>query len=815
MFGFGRGAAVVSGVVGAALAALGGTALAPRLEAAAAVPEVAAGAEAKRPNILFVILDDVGIDQLGTFGYGGLLPPRTPNLDTIADAGVRFSNAWAMPECSPSRSAFFTGRYPIRTGVISAIVSNHIPQSYLSSFETTLPRVLETAGYKSALIGKYHLGDSNDPSGNCAPASRGFQAFRGNMTAGPPSIDTTGGGVSKNLVCGYVQSDLPGGCYEISSSGQIGCSVVDLKTSDRGTSPARTCLQRGGIFTAGKACGALTPTRDDFDRNNAYYVWPRLVTSGKRGPYATSDSCGEAETSRTYMTTAQTDDAASWWKRQVGPRMLTLSYNTMHTPFQKAPTYLVPDPQNDPSTCSSLLPPRQLLDNMLHGADVEIGRMLAEIGAATLKPDGKTIATLDLSNTAIVIIGDNGSFGSTVRAADGFDVGRSKGFVYQTGVWVPLIVAGPFVQKPGRTVDDMVNAVDLFHLFGSIAGVDVAEAVPPAHALDAQPMMPYLTKPGTDPIRKTNYAEVGAGTYTPKPSQRSWPCLIGSLCNDTLIDTQSLCLDNGGTWYGPGGASEATSCCAVIANIDGGTIIPPRQYAVRDKSYKLVEMEETDCSAPLKKGQTPAFPWAEYQTRTVREFYDIRPTADNPLGLDQADADYLAGCKDDDPARCLPKSLRDRYRKLASTLDGMQRSAKAEATCQAAGDGNMDLRVNRQDIEGWKRLNGRGPSRYDINVDAKTNSADLAIIRANQGLDCLDQCTRADLNRDGKVNVTDKNLIGASKGSCGGLPCGGDLNGDDVVNREDTALLDEIRPNCPPNWVQEAAPAGAAVGSGQ
>ena len=57
-------------------------------------------------------MDDVGIDQMRVFGYGEDNQPRTPNIDTIAHAGVRFRNAWAMPECSPSRVSFFTGRYP-------------------------------------------------------------------------------------------------------------------------------------------------------------------------------------------------------------------------------------------------------------------------------------------------------------------------------------------------------------------------------------------------------------------------------------------------------------------------------------------------------------------------------------------------------------------------------------------------------------------------------------------------------------------------------------------------------------------------------
>ena len=71
----------------------------------------------EHPNIVFIILDDVGIDQMTLFGNGGSNPPILPNIDALAAAGLTFSNTWAMPECSPSRSTFFTGRFPLRTGV--------------------------------------------------------------------------------------------------------------------------------------------------------------------------------------------------------------------------------------------------------------------------------------------------------------------------------------------------------------------------------------------------------------------------------------------------------------------------------------------------------------------------------------------------------------------------------------------------------------------------------------------------------------------------------------------------------------------------
>ena len=84
---------------------------------------------ATKPNILFVIMDDVGIDQLSSFGYGGVAPPVTPTLDTVAAQGVMFRNTWSMPECSNGRAALLTGRYPFRNNVQQALFDSHLANS--------------------------------------------------------------------------------------------------------------------------------------------------------------------------------------------------------------------------------------------------------------------------------------------------------------------------------------------------------------------------------------------------------------------------------------------------------------------------------------------------------------------------------------------------------------------------------------------------------------------------------------------------------------------------------------------------------------
>ena len=760
-----------------------------------------------KPNIIFVILDDVGIDQLALFGNGGVLPPHTPNLNLIAKHGVKFTNVWTMPECSPSRSTYFTGRYASRTGVDAVITSSHLPQTYMSQFEATLPRVLSRAGYTSALIGKYHLGNEQDPAGNCAPVNRGFPYFNGSMTPGPTSVDTTAGGVDKSgsQVCGYYQTKAAGACYTIYGD-HTNCSTITTGNADPGTDPARTCLQHGGIFVPNAACGVRAPTISDFGRNNAYYVWPRTTISGPLDPLYvnTKNACGST-TDRRYLTDAQGEDGVAWWMQQKGPRMLTLSFNAMHTPYQKPPTSLVPDPRDAQSTCSNLTPPRDLINMMIEGADVEIGRVLADLGLGTLGPNGRALTSLNLDNTMLVIVGDNGSQGASTRLP--FNIQRSKGTVYQTGIWVPLIIAGPAVVRPNRSVDAMINSVDLYQLFGDLAGIDVADVVPPSHVLDSRPMLPYLVNPNQAIIRKGNYAQLGVGTFSPDPSKRSWPCQIGNVCNDTLVDNQALCeKDNGGTWYGPGGKKQLTSCCAVkqyqasLGN-DSVTLAPVRQYAIRGGifrgvvgAFKLVELQGLDCSKPITKASQKAFPWAEYQLAApTQELYDItlKPPG-NPKALDNPSNELCGGSG----TPCFNKDKRT-LAALNVALQAMKASSEAQAACAAMGDGNMDMRINQTDIDNYNVYKGKGPSRYDINLDGETNHKDLAIIQANLGKDCMTVCQRADLNRDREVDAKDMALLVKQSGACPDqVFCGGDLNGDQKVDNADVRIMKAAQKSC-------------------
>jgi arylsulfatase A-like enzyme len=134
--------------------------------AALGAPTAPASAADTKPNILFIVADDLGWKDVGFHGSD----IKTPTIDGLAASGAKLEQYYVQPMCTPTRAALMTGRYPLRYGLQTAVIPS--AHTYgLPTDEWLLPQALKEAGYETAIVGKWHLGHA-DPK--YWPRQRGF-----------------------------------------------------------------------------------------------------------------------------------------------------------------------------------------------------------------------------------------------------------------------------------------------------------------------------------------------------------------------------------------------------------------------------------------------------------------------------------------------------------------------------------------------------------------------------------------------------------------------------------------------------------------
>lgn len=705
------------------------------------LPSAAAGPDLARqqpPNILLVIMDDVGIDQMPAFGYGGLVQPSMPTIDSIAAAGVRFRNHWAMPECSPGRAVLLTGQFPLRSNILQAIGPNDLANSQVSPYALTAAKLLQGAGYTSAMFGKFHLaGPENNQAGNGAPAQLGWRHFHGWTGGLPGSIDTTAGGVAPagTYSCGFVpDGSEPGGadtgaCY-VPGQRASSCAVLS-DNNPLGDAPGLQCLARGGVFVPHATCADTVPPEVTFRRQNAHYVSPLVINTGGRVEEASLDDMR----GRGFRATIEVDAAIRWIQQQAGSRkpwMATVSFSIDHTPLQPPPGKLLPSGigRRLGADCSNPLNQRLLSDAMIEAMDTELGRLLTHTGIAR-RVASRLVYDPAASNTVLIIVGDNGSLGTTVKLP--LDPARAKSTAYQTGVWVPLVVAGPPVRAPDRDVEHMTNQADLFRLFGELAGLTGQRSV--EWPRDTEPLLPYLSNPMQPGLRRFNFTQGGLNLQV--DGGRNGACVLGgSFCSHTPV-TKSVCEDNGGQWWSSGADAPGVLATLTAANktpvdikecwqvnqalyqadpasYEGAQVsmLPLEYTGVRNEAFKLVRNGYSEYDVATD-GERPVLD---------EEFYAVDQDRINPT-LDRAGTDLLA-------TGSLTEVEQANFAELRQYLEAVLASQEP-----CPGDGNRDGFVDQRDLANYHSvaLSWGLSSVYDFNLDGLTDEADLAIIRSNWG----------------------------------------------------------------------------------
>jgi len=432
-----------------------------------------------KPNILLIIADDVGLDATTNL-YPGLIdalvtkygnsnidgtPTSLPNLtDRLATQGMVFSNAWAQPYCSPARATVITGLFEDKTQVKAPndpLLSPHRPYTFV--------KLLQSNGYKTAMIGKWHLAGSG--YNGTLPKQAGFDYYRGHNAA---------------FIPGYWSSNCPNpinsNCYPVHYQEESG-SADTFSTINAGSVPPRSL-----------------PAGSDPEKDPAI-----------------------AET--TYEPVVRAADTIDWINTHNGtPWFVWLAFNLSHVTVQTPNMHVPPENMLDSETKAEL--------NGCLGSTGQYGANPPKVGncdgkqlhrAMTNAMDtaiGKILNVIDFSNTYVIFIGDNGTpwyggaYGNQIGNMYLDTTGRGKGSAWESGCRVAMAIRGPGIAA-GPQKEAPVHLADLYATILELAGVPlpgdppdppgtVRDSAGAKTSLDSKSLAPILFGSANDTGRDPN-----------------------------------------------------------------------------------------------------------------------------------------------------------------------------------------------------------------------------------------------------------------------------------------------------------------------
>jgi arylsulfatase A-like enzyme len=416
----------------------------------------------QNPNIVFILVDDLGWKDLGCYGSEFY---DTPNLDDLAKRSVRFTDAYsASPVCSPTRAAIMTGKHPARVNITDWIPGMPISRARdpklippedihnLPLEEFTIAEAFKERGYKTFFAGKWHLGESEA----FWPENQGFEINKGGTNWGAPR-------------------------------------------------------------SSGGAKGYYSP-----------YNNPRLE-NGPDGEYLTDRL---TEESIHFIESA--GDA---------PFFLYLAFYTVHAPIMGCDKYdetyerkssqlqnmgeMITKEEHDTQTRINQSNPKYAA--MVRSMDANVGRLLEK-----LEEKGLT------EHTIIVFTSDNGGLTSIPGGGPTAVVPlrAGKGWCYEGGIRVPLLISYPGMQHAGEICDAPATSMDYYPTLLELAGMDPD----PAQHIDGHSIVPYLEDPQREAKRTLvwHFPHYHGSAWRPGSAIRDGNWKLIEFYEDNLVELYDL-----------------------------------------------------------------------------------------------------------------------------------------------------------------------------------------------------------------------------------------------------------------------------------
>jgi arylsulfatase A-like enzyme len=402
-------------------------------------------AQQQKPNIMFIMADDVGLMQVGVYHRGWSLG-ETPNIDRIAKEGGTFTDYYAMQSCTSGRNAFFTGMYPLRTGMIPP----QLPGSptYLKPGTPTVAKFLHDLGYNTGQFGKNHLGDHTD----ALPTAHGFQEFWGYL-------------------------------YHLDAMQQVSFPDINKSPTEQGIAPP--CKNT-------PVAGLTDPPGAVDQKTTRCLMPPRPVIACKSSDGTAQNQTCRDEGPLTLDRSRTVDEEISAkvidFLDRNDPRKTNKPFFVWYNP---ARMHIV-----------TMLPPKyEAMLGVRGGKDWGI----QEAGMKQLDDDiGDVLKKIDdmgqTNNTIVVFTTDNGAEAITFPDGGVTPFKGQKGEAYEGGYRVPAVIRWPGVIKSGTLLTEMFASLDWLPTLVEIAGGQKGEGLKKQLEQGAYPGIVKTTLDGVNQI---------------------------------------------------------------------------------------------------------------------------------------------------------------------------------------------------------------------------------------------------------------------------------------------------------------------------